>query len=365
MNYLREAGTYLTNKHGLCNVGQWHSHHRMRLFKPSGGDENTVWRNMPRLGLNRFIVFIANITDRVTINCFLFQIKDGQQFSLKEGKIEDLKGDSPFRFNYDILDRIKPGAESLNGYRNKISASVYHGSHASKESRRDKNDNKNSNKMLTNQRDPQSQNKSNEHPGTNEQSVNNADGKEVITVENQERVEAGSDREEKGKKKSQRCCCWHCFRKTSPEPTLNDPNAIETVKENTEESKVDGEKKTSVSKKRNQKGCFKFCCFGKTNPEPGLNDPKAIGPAKDDSEESKLDGDKKMSDKVKSISQEDSGISDGRDDKSNADAKDMITVENRGHVNSYREEKEDKKTRRRYSINLTGKRGNYQVTTLV
>jgi hypothetical protein len=43
IEYLREAGNYLTQQHGLCNIGQWHSHHRLSLTRPSGGDENTVW----------------------------------------------------------------------------------------------------------------------------------------------------------------------------------------------------------------------------------------------------------------------------------------------------------------------------------
>ena len=50
VSYLKNSGSYLTEKHGLCNIGQWHSHHKIPLFEPSVGDNNTVWSNMPKLG---------------------------------------------------------------------------------------------------------------------------------------------------------------------------------------------------------------------------------------------------------------------------------------------------------------------------
>ena len=116
VNYLHEAGTYLTKHHGLCNVGQWHSHHRINLAKPSVGDENTVWNNMPNLGLDRYIVFIANITnsDTVTINCFLFQIENSQKRPVQHGKFEFLKGNSPLRVNEKVLEKVHCEAESFN-----------------------------------------------------------------------------------------------------------------------------------------------------------------------------------------------------------------------------------------------------------
>ena len=76
INYLESAGKYLTKNHGLCNIGQWHSHHRLSLTYPSGGDENIVWENMRKHGLSRYIVFIAtiqNATVETNVNCFLFE----------------------------------------------------------------------------------------------------------------------------------------------------------------------------------------------------------------------------------------------------------------------------------------------------
>lgn len=118
IEYLRKAGDYLTQQHGLCNIGQWHSHHRLSLTRPSGGDENTVWRNMPSLRLNRYIVFIATIKGfgknaKVDINPFLFEINQkGNQMPVAPGILEVLNGPkSPFRCNEVIVDFIKNGQE--------------------------------------------------------------------------------------------------------------------------------------------------------------------------------------------------------------------------------------------------------------
>ena len=112
VEYLQQAGSYLTDKHGLCNIGQWHSHHRLSLSKPSDGDENTVWGNMPVLGLNRYIVFIANITNKVTVNCFLFHYQRRKR-SITKGQFKYLDGNSPLRLNGMVLQNTFVGLESF------------------------------------------------------------------------------------------------------------------------------------------------------------------------------------------------------------------------------------------------------------
>jgi hypothetical protein len=71
---------------------------------------------MPNLGLDRYIVFIANITynNDVTINCFLFQMKNGRELPIQHGKFEILNGNSPLRLNEEILQNVHGGAESFN-----------------------------------------------------------------------------------------------------------------------------------------------------------------------------------------------------------------------------------------------------------
>ena len=116
VEYLEKAGTYLTKNYGLCNIGQWHSHHRLGLPYPSHGDENTVWGNLPNLGLSRYIVFIATIESfqrnlQVNVNCFLFETEDGLQLPVLKGKIKSLGNSSPFRLNALISREMEKDAE--------------------------------------------------------------------------------------------------------------------------------------------------------------------------------------------------------------------------------------------------------------
>ena len=81
IDYLQRVGSYLTRNEGVCHIGEWHSHHQMGLARPSGGDENTVWNNMPTYNLKKFVIFIATIQSskqsyNVNIGCFLFEIDD-------------------------------------------------------------------------------------------------------------------------------------------------------------------------------------------------------------------------------------------------------------------------------------------------
>ena len=61
IEYRHRVDSQLTTGEGLCNVGEWHSHHQIGMPEPSGADERTVFSNMPHLGLERFVLFIASI----------------------------------------------------------------------------------------------------------------------------------------------------------------------------------------------------------------------------------------------------------------------------------------------------------------
>ena len=70
-------GNELTTSQGLCNIGEWHSHHRIDLPSPSQGDQTTVWNRMDSIAGGRFLFFIASITvsneqPHVNIGCFMF-----------------------------------------------------------------------------------------------------------------------------------------------------------------------------------------------------------------------------------------------------------------------------------------------------
>ena len=125
VDYLESVGNYITKNQGLCNIGQWHSHHRLDLPRPSSGDENTVWNNMPHLGMERYVVFIATIKDsgfrmmnKVNVNCFLFEIENETKLPVLEGEICELEENvSPVRKRCSELSAlVESGMEDKSGY---------------------------------------------------------------------------------------------------------------------------------------------------------------------------------------------------------------------------------------------------------
>ena len=122
VSYLNHVGGYLVENQGLCNIGQWHSHHRLNLKEPSNGDLQTVWGNLPKLNLDSYIVFIATVEDSwkgetsVDVNCFLFELDTmtGSQLPVLRGKFNKLKNNSPMRLNFEVYKRTLLGGESIN-----------------------------------------------------------------------------------------------------------------------------------------------------------------------------------------------------------------------------------------------------------
>ena len=116
VGYLEKVGSHLTGKEGLCHIGEWHSHHTIGLKRPSGGDERTVWTNMPKYGLNRFLLFIANIEywqSSASVGCFLFELeKDSDNKKVLQGNFVLLPDESPFRSK--CLMVLAEDAECLN-----------------------------------------------------------------------------------------------------------------------------------------------------------------------------------------------------------------------------------------------------------
>lgn len=117
VNYLGDVGEYLTSSQGLCNIGEWHSHHRIGLTEPSGGDQRTVWRNMPEVAGGRFLLFIAHIVGpesdpKVKVPCFVF---NNATKKMVVGKIESLPSYSPLR---DVTNEkyLKPRSEPLQDW---------------------------------------------------------------------------------------------------------------------------------------------------------------------------------------------------------------------------------------------------------
>ena len=118
VDYLEKAGSQLIKKEGVCHIGEWHSHHKIGLKQPSGGDKGTVWRNMPTYGLNRFVLFIANIEKQdnsaASVGCFLFERGTADQSQrMTQGQFHLLPNESPLREKFQT--DLKEGSETING----------------------------------------------------------------------------------------------------------------------------------------------------------------------------------------------------------------------------------------------------------
>ena len=119
INYLEKIGEHMTKSEGVCHIGEWHSHHQLGLARPSGGDENTVWNNMPTYNLKRFVIFIANLEQlrkdsyNVNIGCFLFELESvngkEKQLPVLQGTFKILKNENPL--NRKLLRKRDEGAE--------------------------------------------------------------------------------------------------------------------------------------------------------------------------------------------------------------------------------------------------------------
>ena len=121
VDYLEKDRMHLTQKEGICYIGEWRSHHQLGLARPSGEDENTVWNNMPTYNLTRFVIFIANINHSgqsysVNVGCFLFEIdSNGKQLPVLPGKFQILNQESPFSGKFEVKKFKRAGEEEKKG----------------------------------------------------------------------------------------------------------------------------------------------------------------------------------------------------------------------------------------------------------
>lgn len=110
VDYLKNVGHYLTSNEGICNIGEWHSHHRLGLAYPSDGDQRTVWENMPTVSGGRFLVFIANIENNrnAKVGCFMF---NSATRKMTKGTLKLLMNCSPIRHTFSRKQQFKHEAE--------------------------------------------------------------------------------------------------------------------------------------------------------------------------------------------------------------------------------------------------------------
>jgi hypothetical protein len=114
--YLFNMGKALQNRHGLQHIGEWHSHHRLGLARPSGHDVSTVVKAINDCALQKFFLVIGCIDrDIPSLNGFMFQQVQQRNYTSVNWVV--LEGISPIRTdvdaNFDDSMLYRPHTQSI------------------------------------------------------------------------------------------------------------------------------------------------------------------------------------------------------------------------------------------------------------
>lgn len=95
-DYLQLIGNELYKIYRLQHIGEWHSHHQLKLDHPSTGDVNTMQYGVGKPGFPRLLLCIGNCTrTHSTVNPFIFHENTPREYSQAAWDIVNLE--SPFR----------------------------------------------------------------------------------------------------------------------------------------------------------------------------------------------------------------------------------------------------------------------------
>lgn len=114
IEYLRKCGEFLNGKFGLEHIGGWHSHHKLSLAQPSGGDISTMRKMFKDNSHERFLISISNIqaNSKVKVNAFLFERNNPQDYTTCSWKVLDVISpvrEAILKMNVDLF--TNPSAE--------------------------------------------------------------------------------------------------------------------------------------------------------------------------------------------------------------------------------------------------------------
>lgn len=101
VEYLLNVGTALVHHYGLQHIGEWHSHHKLGLARPSAHDASTMAETIKEKSLSKFLLCIGNCSDvESTLNPFNFTLNAGYSYIKAQWTVKDI--DSPYR---SLIDR--------------------------------------------------------------------------------------------------------------------------------------------------------------------------------------------------------------------------------------------------------------------
>jgi len=89
----------LIKDHALHHIGTWHSHHKLGIDHPSGGDANSIMYGMKEDGLDAFLLVIGNINKKGTsANAYSFSLSNR---NYRPSRWVVLNEESPIRQQFD------------------------------------------------------------------------------------------------------------------------------------------------------------------------------------------------------------------------------------------------------------------------
>ena len=109
VEYLRKVGSLLTQDYMLGHIGEWHSHHQLKLDRPSEGDCRTIDRNFPR-GAFGFFLMIANIDRKNNVHLSPYVFKEGSRRG-RAGQVGVIADRSPFAMVIRVSQKRNTGKE--------------------------------------------------------------------------------------------------------------------------------------------------------------------------------------------------------------------------------------------------------------
>ncbi len=107
IDYLTSIGNILVRHYGLHHIGEWHSHHKLGLARPSGHDASTMVDTIKQKNLKKFLLCIGNCTDNESsFNPFNFTQDCGYDYIESKWYMYDIE--SPYRkmIDEDLKDYI-------------------------------------------------------------------------------------------------------------------------------------------------------------------------------------------------------------------------------------------------------------------
>lgn len=97
-SFLESTHRDIHHRHGLVNLGGWHSHHHIGLDQPSGGDLQTVWSGLAETRWPRFLLAIGNFPERGERACsFGLSVFHTEHHRVEQVGARVLPGASPYR----------------------------------------------------------------------------------------------------------------------------------------------------------------------------------------------------------------------------------------------------------------------------